>query len=68
MRQTVLAIAFAVASIPMFAAQANPPATPSTPPAAGTQAKPVAKTHKHKKAVKKVAPKNTGTTGSTAAK
>ena len=57
MKKTLITIAFAVASIPMFAAQ-----TPATPPASGsaTQTKPVVKKH-HKKAVKKVAPKNNTT-------
>jgi hypothetical protein len=53
MKKTLITIAFAVASVPMFAAQ-----TPANPPASGstTQAKPVVKKHQ-KKAVKKVAPK-----------
>jgi hypothetical protein len=67
MTKTVLAIAFAVASIPMFAAQ-----TPANPPAAGTAPKVEApKTKKHsKKAAKKAAPKkdSTSTTGAAAAK
>jgi hypothetical protein len=67
MTKTVLAIAFAVASIPMFAAQ-----TPANPPAAGTAPKVEApKTKKHvKKATKKTAPKkdSTSTTGAAAAK
>jgi hypothetical protein len=53
MKKTMIAVAFAVASVPMmFAAQA-----PANPPASGsaTQA-PKAKKHT-KKAVKKVAPK-----------
>ena len=66
MKKTMIAVAFAVASVPMmFAAQANPPANP---PANGTTANKaeVAKTSKKhaKKAVKKAAPKKD--TGSTA--
>jgi hypothetical protein len=69
MKKTMIAVAFAVASVPMmFAAQANPPANP---PAAGTATKVAPKTKKHsKKAVKKVAPKKDAgaATGSPAAK
>jgi hypothetical protein len=63
MKNTMIAIAFAVASVPMiFAAQA--PATPDTPPASGAATKEAPKAKKHvKKNVKKAAPK----TGSTAA-
>jgi hypothetical protein len=55
MKMTLMTIAFAVASMPMFAAnqaagQANPPVAGST---ATTQAKPVVKTKKHTKKVSK---------------
>jgi len=64
MKKTMIAIAFAVASVPMiFAAQANPPANP---PASGTKTEaPKAKKHT-RKAVKKAAPKKD--TGATPAK
>ena len=54
MKKTMIAIAFAVASVPMmFAAQANPPANP---PATGSKAAPTSTAKKHvKKATKKVA-------------
>ena len=66
MKKTMIAIAFAVASVPMIFAQANPPANP---PAGGSKAE-APKTRKHsKKAVKKAAPKKeTGATGSAASK
>ena len=56
MNKTLITIAFAVASMPMFAAnqaagQANPPVAGSTAPT--TQAKPVVKTKKHSKKVSK---------------
>jgi hypothetical protein len=66
MKKTMIAVAFAVASVPMmFAAQA-PAQTPANPPA--TQA-PKAKKHS-KKATRKVAPKKdaASTTGSPASK
>lgn len=55
MKKSMIAIVFAVASVPMmFAAQANPPANP---PANGTKAE-TPKTKKHsKKASKKATPK-----------
>ena len=67
MKKTMIAIVFAVASVPMmFAAQANPPANP---PANGSKAE-APKTKKHvKKASKKATPKKeTGSTGSPAVK
>ena len=70
MKKTLIAIAFAAASIPMFAAsQAQ---TPANPPAAGsaTQSSPAVKTKKQtKKASKKTAPKkDTGAAAATPAK
>ena len=51
MKTSLIAIAFAVASMPMFAAgQANPPAAGT---ATTTDAKPVMKTKKHSKKVSK---------------
>ncbi len=53
MKKTLITIAFAAASLPMFAAQT----TPANPPASGstTEAKPAVKTKKaHHKASKKV--------------
>ena len=62
MKNTLLVIAFAVASVPMFAAQTPAPATPqSSTPAPATKPAVKAKTH-HKKAAKKTAPKTTTTT------
>jgi hypothetical protein len=54
MKKTFITIAFAAASLPMFAAQATP-ATPATPPqkAPVTESKPAVKGKAHKKAVKK---------------
>ncbi len=51
MKKTLITIAFAAASLPMFAAQT----TPANPPAQGSEAKPAVKTTKkaHKKASKK---------------
>ncbi len=63
MKKTMIAIAFAVASVPMiFAAQANPPA--SAPANSGTKTD-APKVKKHsKKTVKKAAPKkDSGSTG-----
>ncbi len=53
MKKTLIAIAFAAASIPMVFAQST---TPANPPANGN-AKTATKVHKHKKSVKKAAPK-----------
>lgn len=55
MKATLITIALAAASLPMFAAQT----TPANPPAAGqTETKPVVKSKKHhKKAAKKSAVK-----------
>ena len=57
MKKTLIAIAFAAASLPMFAApQATGQTAPATNPPAAT--KPAVKTKKHvKKTSKKVAPK-----------
>lgn len=56
MKKTIIAIAFAVASVPMFAAQA-----PANPPANGTKTE-TAKPKKHvKKASKKTSPKKEST-------
>ncbi len=52
MKKTLIAIAFAAASIPMVFAQATPTANPPANATAKT-----AKVHKHKKSVKKAAPK-----------
>jgi hypothetical protein len=54
MKKTLIAIAFAAASIPMVFAQAT---TPANPPANGNAPAKTAKVHKHKKSVKKAAPK-----------
>jgi len=51
MKKSLIAIAFAAASIPMMFAQSTPPANGNAP------AKTATKVHKHKKAVKKAAPK-----------
>jgi hypothetical protein len=65
MKKTLITIAFAVASMPMFAAnqapsQANPPAAGST---ATTESKPAVKTKHHtKKASKKTSVKKDATT------
>jgi hypothetical protein len=65
MKKTLIAIAFAVAAMPMFAAnqapvQANPPVAGST---AATTAKPAVKTKKHvKKASKKTSVKKDAVT------
>jgi hypothetical protein len=66
MKTTLMTIALAAASLPMFAAQA----TPANPPAAGTTAtKPAVKaTKKHKKAATKKVKKNTTATPAPAAK
>ena len=70
MKKTMIAVVFAVASVPMiFAAQA-PAQTPANPPANGSKVE-APKTKKHsKKAVKKAAPKKDAgsTTSSPAAK
>ncbi len=67
MKKTMIAIAFAVASVPMmFAAQANPPANPPANSGTKTEA-PKVKKHS-KKAVKKAPKKETGSTGSAASK
>jgi hypothetical protein len=70
MKKSIIAIAFMVASVPMFAAnqasQANPPANA---PAGTTEAKPAVKTKKHvKKNSKKVTPKKDTTTTAPVAK
>jgi hypothetical protein len=53
MKKTLITIAFAAASLPMFAAQATPAVPPANQPAK-TEAKPAVKTKKvHKKATKK---------------
>jgi hypothetical protein len=53
MKKTLMTIAFAAASLPMFAAQATPAVPPANQPAK-TEAKPAVKTKKtHKKATKK---------------
>ncbi len=60
MKKTLITIAFAAASLPMFAAQT----TPANPPASGstTEAKPAVKTKKaHKKATKKTSEKKEAT-------
>ena len=60
MKKTLIVIAFAAASLPMFAAhQAAGQSAPATnPPAANSTAKPAVKTKKHvKNTSKKVAPK-----------
>lgn len=64
MKKTMIAIAFAVASVPMmFAAQA-PAQTPANPPAAAQAPKP----KKHvKKATKKTTPKKDAGSSTTAA-
>jgi uncharacterized protein YdeI (BOF family) len=65
MKKTLIVIAFAAASLPMFAAhQATGQTAPATnPPAANSTAKPAVKTKKHvKKTSKKVATKNTSAT------
>ncbi|HLH20781.1 MAG TPA: hypothetical protein VKX45_26380 [Bryobacteraceae bacterium] len=67
MKKTMIAIAFAVASVPMmFAAQANPPANPPVNSGTKTEA-PKVKKHS-KKAVKKAPKKDAGSTGSAASK
>lgn len=67
MKKTMIAIAFAVASVPMmFAAQANPPANPPANSGTKTEA-PKVKKHS-KKAVKKAPKKDAGSTGSAASK
>jgi hypothetical protein len=53
MKTILMTIAFAAASLPMFAAQATPAVPPANQPAK-TEAKPAVKTKKtHKKATKK---------------
>jgi hypothetical protein len=52
MKKTLMTIAFAAASLPMFAAQATPAVPPANQPAK-TEAKPAVKSKKVKKAAKK---------------